>query len=68
MQHLKAYASDENLKNECVDPRFKYVVRNTAPYVEWLGIQENPNGKGWAVDINYGIALMNLYVKPMYML
>lgn len=68
VQHLKAYASDENLKNECVDPRFKYVVRNTAPYVEWLGIQENPNGKGWAVDINYGIALMNLYVKPMYML
>ena len=68
VQHLKAYASDENLKNECVDPRFKYVVRNTAPYGEWLGIQENPNGKGWAVDINYGIALMNLYVKPMYML
>ena len=31
-----------------VDPRFKYVARGSAPYVEWLGILENPQGKGWA--------------------
>ena len=68
IQHLKAYASNERLMQTCVDPRFLYVARGPAEYVEWLGIQENPNGKGWAVDINYGIALMNLYVKPMYML
>ena len=49
VQHLKAYASDEELKSECVDNRFKYVTRKCAPYVEWLGIQENPEGKGWAL-------------------
>lgn len=57
VQHLKAYASTEPLKNTCVDPRFKYVTRGTAPYVEWLGIQENPYGKGWATDKNYGYNL-----------
>ena len=37
VQHLKAYASTVDLKNECVDPRFKYVARGCAEYVEWLG-------------------------------
>lgn len=54
IQHLKAYASTDKLVNECVDPRFKYVTRGSAEYVEWLGIQENPNGKGWASGKNYG--------------
>ena len=49
IQHLKAYASTEALVNECVDPRFSLVVRGVAPYVEWLGAADNPNGKGWAV-------------------
>lgn len=49
IQHLKAYASTEALKNACIDPRFKYVTRGCAEYVEWLGIQENPQGMGWAV-------------------
>ena len=48
VQHLKAYASSEALNQECVDERFDYVTRETAPYVEWLGIQENPYGGGWA--------------------
>ncbi len=30
VQHLKAYASTVDLKNECVDPRFKYVARGCA--------------------------------------
>ena len=47
MQHLKAYASTEALKQECVDPRFKYVTRGCAPTVEELG------GK-WAVGSEYG--------------
>lgn len=54
IQHLKAYASVDGLINNNVDPRFKYVTRGSAPYVEWLGIQENPQGKGWAAGIGYG--------------
>lgn len=62
IQHLKAYANKEALVNECIDPRFKYVTRGSAQYVEWLGVQENPNGKGWAGGANYGnkiIAILN---------
>lgn len=54
IQHLKAYASTEALVGTCVDPRFKYVTRESAPYVEWLGQQENPQGKGWATAKGYG--------------
>lgn len=54
IQHLKAYASTQPLVNACVDPRFQYVKRASAPYVEWLGIQENPTGAGWAAGAGYG--------------
>lgn len=54
VQHLKAYASTEPLKKACVDPRYVYVTKGCAPYVEWLGIKENPLGKGWATDPGYG--------------
>lgn len=60
IQHLKAYASTEDLVNECVDPRFKYVTRASAEYVEWLGIQENPQGKGWASGKNYGTNILRV--------
>lgn len=60
VQHLKAYASTSPLKNACVDPRFNYVTRNTAPYVEWLGIKENPNGHGWASAKNYGYDIVGM--------
>lgn len=60
IQHLKAYASTSPLKNACVDPRFNYVSRNTAPYVEWLGKQENPNGYGWATAKNYGYDIVGM--------
>lgn len=63
VQHLKAYANKEALKNTCVDVRFSYVTRGTAPYVEWLGIQENPNGGGWAASKNYGNDLLGLINK-----
>ena len=62
VQHLKAYASTEPLKGECIDPRFKYVTRGCAEVVEWLGQQENPQGKGWATGAGYGekiIAILN---------
>lgn len=60
IQHLKAYASTEALVSECVDPRFKYVTRGCAPYVEWLGIKENPQGKGWAAGENYGEKILRV--------
>ena len=69
VQHLKAYACNEPLINGCVDPRFTLVKRGYCKYVEWLGIQENPNtvwnadgtiasGCGWATAKNYGYILM----------
>ncbi len=48
IQHLKAYASTEALKGECVDPRFHLVKRGSSKYAEWLGYEDNPNGAGWA--------------------
>lgn len=61
IQHLKAYASTEPLVNTCVDPRFSLVTRGSAPYVEWLGAADNPNGKGWAVPgSGYGANVVKL--------
>ena len=50
--------------NEQVDPRFHLVRRGVAPYVEWLGIKENPQGVGWASEKNYGISVVN-YIKTL---
>lgn len=60
IQHLKAYASTEPLKQECIDPRYSLVSKGCAPYVEWLGQKENPTGKGWATGKNYGAKILNL--------
>jgi hypothetical protein len=60
IQHLKAYANNEPLGGEIVDPRFAFVSRGSAQYVEWLGIQENPNGKGWAAGKDYGAKILNI--------
>lgn len=60
IQHLKAYANTAALKGECVDPRFKYVTRGSAEYVEWLGQKENPNGKGWATGAGYGEKILTI--------
>ena len=65
VQHLKAYSTVEDLNGSCVDPRFEYVKRGTSPYVEWLGIQENPYGGGWAAAEGYGISLRDDYMYPM---
>lgn len=62
VQHLKAYASQDDLKNAVVDPRFQYVTRGCATFVEYLGIQENPWGKGWATAANYGYSIVNDYM------
>ena len=63
IQHLKAYANTLPLNNACVDPRFKYVKRGSAPYVEWLGKNANPNGVGWAPAANYGTSIVQMMNK-----
>ena len=60
VQHLKAYASTDVLKNACIDPRFKYVTRGCAEYAEWLGQKENPDGKGWAAGAGYGEKILSI--------
>ena len=60
IQHLKACASTDKLRNERIDPRFRYVTRGCAPYVEWLGQKENPQGKGWAAGEKYGEKILSI--------
>lgn len=60
IQHLKAYANDEALTNECVDPRFGLVARGAAGN-KWTGL----NGR-WAVPGNgYGESILAIW-EEMY--
>ena len=65
VQHLKAYASTDKLRNALADPRFRYVTRGCAPYVEWLGQKENPQGKGWAAGEKYGEKILSILKAVM---
>ena len=70
IQHLKAYASTEPLNNPKVDNRFDYVKRGVAEYVQWLGMNENPNSTqtikyGWAAAKNYGYNIVENYIVPL---
>lgn len=67
IQHLKAYASTAALQQACVDDRFRYVQRGCAPYVEWLGIPENPNGRGWAGGAGYGAKILRILTAILQM-
>lgn len=74
VQHLKAYAvkgtSTTSFKYPCVDPRLNdWFTKNysgTAPYVEWLGVNENPYGKGWATAKNYGYSIKKDYIAKLF--
>jgi hypothetical protein len=46
IQHLKAYASDEPLKQELVDPRYRYVRLGSSPDIHGLA-------GTWAADRRY---------------
>lgn len=60
-QHLKGYASSDSLKQACVDVRYQYInPKGYIKYVEHLGIQENPERKGWAAATNYGTNILEL--------
>ena len=68
VQHLKAYASTQRIRNPKVDPRYDYVYskdKPKAPYVQWLGIQENPYHQGWAAASRYGYTLVDRYIAEM---
>ena len=65
VQHLKAYASTGPLKNTCVDPRFNYVSRGCAKFVEWLGIGDNPTGQGWCAGSGYGAKLKDIMKRNL---
>lgn len=56
VQHLKAYASTENLKQEKIDPRFDLVQRGSAKTVSDLA-------GTWAADTNYAKALVEVASK-----
>lgn len=53
IQHLKAYAGTEELRQDLVDRRFKWVKRGSAPTVYDLG------GR-WAADPQYGRKIHSL--------
>ncbi|MDR0451946.1 MAG: glucosaminidase domain-containing protein [Treponema sp.] len=53
IQHLKAYASDEGLNQELVDPRFRWVRYGSAPTVDKL------TGT-WATDREYGVKIRGI--------
>lgn len=65
IQHLKAYATEDLLNQECVDERYEYVKKGAAPYVEWLGQNENPEGLGWATGENYGYDIVKMIEEMM---
>jgi len=50
VQHLKAYASEEPLKGENVDPRFRFVRRGSSPGIEGLA-------GTWAADRQYAVKI-----------
>lgn len=60
VQHLQAYGSTGRLKQTVVDPRYTYVTRGCAEYVEYLGIQENPQHYGWAAGKDYGKKIITI--------
>lgn len=71
VQHLKAYAvKNPTFSNAVVDKRytlwFVKTCSGTAPYIEWLGISENPSRFGWATAKGYGYSILNDYMNQLY--
>jgi hypothetical protein len=53
IQHLKAYATEEPLKQPLVDPRYRWVRYGSAPTIHELA-------GAWAVDRDYGKKIKNI--------
>lgn len=60
IQHLKCYASTEDLVNPLVDQRWTDYLRGKAIYVEYLQISNNPYGTGWAASTTYATNLLDI--------
>jgi len=58
IQHLKAYANTEPLREEVVDPRFNLVVRGSAPTIEAL------TGR-WSADLHYSDRILAI-LRQLY--
>lgn len=58
IQHLKAYANAEPLREEVVDPRFNLVTRSIAPTIKQL------SGR-WSSDSTYGDRILAI-VRQLY--
>lgn len=76
--HLSLYAGAIRRIDNTIDPRGRYVRVGNAPYVQWLGIKDNPyttgekhspsyraQTRGWAAANNYGYTLVEKYIRPM---
>jgi len=50
IQHLKAYASEEPLNGDLVDPRYRYVRKGSSPTIEGLS-------GTWAADRSYAVKI-----------
>jgi hypothetical protein len=53
IQHLKAYATAEQLNQELVDPRYQYVRLGSSPQISGLA-------GTWAADLQYGDKINNI--------
>ncbi|WP_461248196.1 glucosaminidase domain-containing protein [Treponema sp. R6D11] len=50
IQHLKGYATEEPLKGQLVDPRYRYVKKGSSPTIEGLA-------GTWAADRQYAVKI-----------
>ena len=77
IQHLKAYATSNGIKMQCVDPRYRLVTKGIAPNVEDLGGKWAVPGydsskyssfqQAFANNATYGQKIMNVVDKIMQM-
>jgi hypothetical protein len=58
IQHLKGYATEEPLKGELVDPRYRYVKKGSSPNIEGLA-------GTWAADRQYAVKI-NAILQRLY--
>ena len=65
VQHLKAYASTEELNQECVDPRFDLVERGCAPLIDDLGGRWAVPGDTYGASLHHVIDLAANTADPV---
>jgi len=56
IQHLKAYATEEPLNGELVDPRYRYVRKGSSPTIDGLS-------GTWAADKSYSVKINAILMR-----